>query len=234
MADARERLEQYLSDHLHDWDDENSLLSEVAYNRLYDAIRNLELEPGEPLSTVWLSKVLGISRTPIREALQQLAVDGLVQMNRGRAVTNSARSPQEVYDALHVRELLEPESIRLCATEMSIEAKNRLQALMDRMIIAAREEDRASWSRADQQWHEILCTDCPNPLLGQMVLQARHRMYHRGSDENVSAKYLIQGTEEHRQIQVAIVAGDGDRAAQLTRDHLQQLKENIFRRYIRS
>ena len=186
------------------------------------------------MSTVWLSKVLGISRTPVREALQQLAVDGLVQMNQGRAVTNTARSPQEVYDALHVRELLEPESIRLCATDMSPEAKSRLQDLIDLMMVAAREEDRSGWSRADQEWHEILCNDCPNKLLGQMVLQARHRMYHRGSDENVSAQYLVQGTEEHRQIQAAIVAGDGQRAAQLTQDHLQKLKENIFRRYIRS
>jgi DNA-binding GntR family transcriptional regulator len=185
------------------------------------------------LSTVWLSKVLGISRTPIRDALQQLAADGLVQIIQGQAVTIAARSPQEVFDALHVRELLEPESIRLCATGMSETGKSRLIQLMSIMESAAKAGDRSSWSRADQEWHEILCTQCPNKLLGQMVLQARHRMYHRGSDEHVPARYLVQGTREHRKVQQAIIAGDGAEAARLMRVHLDELKENMFRRFIR-
>lgn len=233
MSDARGRLEQYLLDHQPNYSGEKMLLSEMAYRRLYDALRNVDLEPGEALSTVWLSKILGISRTPIRDALQQLAANDLVQIIQGQAVTISARSPQEVYDALHVRELLEPECLRLCATGMSQQSKKRLQELMDMMVSAARIEDRSSWSKADQEWHEILCNDCPNKLLGQMVLQARHRMYHRGSDEDVTAQYLVQGTQEHRRIQEAIAVEDGEQAAALMRAHLDELKENIFKRFIR-
>lgn len=233
MNDVRHQIELYLQQHSPEFSDEKVLLSEVAYKRLYDALRNLELAPGEPLSTVWLSKVLGISRTPVRDALQQLAADGLVQIIQGQAVTIAARSPQEVFDALHVRELLEPESVRLCATDLPEVTKTRLNDLMSVMVSAAKEGDRSMWSKADQEWHEILCTQCPNKLLGQMVLQARHRMYHRGSDENVPARYLVQGTREHQKVQKAIIAGDGDGAARLMREHLNELKENMFRRYIR-
>ena len=233
MTTALEKLEQYLHEHEGDYDGENLLLREVAYKRLYDAFRAIELDPGELLSTVWLSKQLGISRTPIREALQQLATDGLIQLMQGRAVAIAARSPQEVYDALYVRELLEPASVRLCAIGIAEDALKRLQGLIDKMEAAAFDGDRVMWSRADQEWHEALCEACPNKLLGQIVLLAHNRMYHRGSAEHVPAQYLIQGTEEHRRVLDAIVAQDDAQAERLMLDHLEQLKENLFKRFIR-
>ncbi|MEP7290265.1 MAG: GntR family transcriptional regulator [Chloroflexota bacterium] len=234
MNATLEKLEHYLTEHAGDYDSENFLLREVAYKRLYSAFRSVELDPGEPVSTVWLSKVLGISRTPIREALQQLATDGLIQIIQGQAVATAARSPQEVYDALHVRELLEPASIRLCASGMAAGALDRLQQLTYQMEQAATKGDRVSWSSADQEWHELLCEACPNKLLGQMVLLARNRMYHRGSDEHVPSEYIVDGTAEHRRVLDAIVAHDEEQAGQLMFDHLQELKENLFRRFIRS
>lgn len=233
MTVALDKLEHYLRTHEVDYDGEDLLLRELAYKRLYDAFRNVELEPGESLSTVWLSKLLGISRTPVREALQQLATDGLIQIIQGRPVAIAARSPQEVYEALHVRELLEPASVRLCATGISDSARDRLQQLMGMMEQAACSGDRGTWSRADQEWHEVLCEACPNKLLGQMVLLARNRMYHRGSDEHVPAQYLSDGTAEHRRILEAVIAHDGEQAGQLMHEHLEQLKENLFRRFIR-
>jgi DNA-binding FadR family transcriptional regulator len=98
---------------------------------------------------------------------------------------------------------------------------------------AARAGDRATWSQADQEWHVVMCEACPNKLLGQMVLQARNRMYHRGSDEHVPARYLEEGTEEHRRILEAVIAHDDEQAGQLMLDHLKQLKENLFKRFIR-
>lgn len=232
MPDSIEKLEQYLQTHS-PVEEGNLRLREVAYKRLYDALRNIELEPGEPLPEVRLSKVLGISRTPLREALQQLASDGLIQIIQGRAVTTSARSAQEVFDALHVRELLEPQSIKLCVGVISREDIEHVQRLTDKMDEAARAGDRAGWSRADREWHEVLCGVCPNKLLGQLVLLARTRMYHRGSDEYVPLQYLIDGTAEHRRIVDAIVAQEAEKAEQLMFDHLQTLRENIFKRLIR-
>lgn len=234
MTTIIEKLEHYLEAHSADYSGEKLLLRELAYKRLYDALREVEMPPGEPLSAVWLSKTLGISRTPVREALQQLAADGMLQIVQGRAVTVAARSPQEVYDALHIRELLEPESIRLCASVgMPLTALERLQEVMAIMEAAALKEDRPTWARADHEWHEILCAECPNKLLGQMVLQARQRMYNQRADEHVPRQYLIKGTAEHRQVLDAIMAENGEEAARLMVFHLHQLKENTFRRFMR-
>jgi DNA-binding GntR family transcriptional regulator len=232
MARSIEKLEQYLHEHPDDHDGEAMLLRQVAYKRLYDALRNVDLEAGDPLPEIRLSKALGISRTPVREALQQLATDGLIQIIQGRAITISARSVQEVFDALHVRELLEPQAIRLCATGISEAALERLQQLTVIMGETAQRADRAAWSRADREWHELVSDACPNKLLGEMVLLARNRMYHKGSYEHVTEQYLIDGTAEHKRIVDAILARDGHQAEQLMVEHLSQLKENILKRFV--
>ena len=88
---------------------------------------------------------------------------------------------QEVLDALHVRELLEPELVRLAAEALNGEELKTLQDLTEEMERAAQAGDRPAWSKADIKWHETLCNTCPNRLLGQMVLQARNRIYRSGS-----------------------------------------------------
>ena len=233
MGKSLEKLEQYLLSHPGTGNGEKRLLREIAYERLYDALRSIDLEPGDALPEIRLSQVLGISRTPVREALHQLAADGMVQLIQGRAVTVAARSAQEVFDALHVRELLEPQVVKLCATVMPDLALAQLQQLTKQMDQTARSGDREGWSRADREWHEVVCVACPNKLLGEMVLLARNRMYHKGSDEHVPEQYLIDGTNEHKHIVEAITAQDAERAEALMFAHLDQLRENIFKRFAR-
>src|SRR6266851_4659099 len=90
-------------------------LRDTAYERLKDAVRHQELQPGQALSETYLSKILGISRTPIREAIQQLVAEGLLETIPGRAVTVAAPSAQAVLNVIHIRSLLEPEVARLLA-----------------------------------------------------------------------------------------------------------------------
>lgn len=228
-ADSIERLEQYLQQHRPDLAGDSRRLSDITYEILQDALRNADVQPGDPLSENRISKALGISRTPVREALQQLAGEGVLQIIPGRAITVATRSLQDVLDALHVRQLIEPELVRLLAEHMSEHDSATLQAITKIMREAAKQGDRAGWSKADRQWHEILCNRCPNQLLGQMVLQARNRMYSKGAGDNVSEQYLIDGTEEHAQIVDAIAAGDGEAAASLMTGHIAKVRANMFK-----
>ena len=116
----------------------------------------------------------------------------------------AAPSIQEVLDAIHVRELLEPEVVRLTAQGISAETREILQTLMQEMERAAKAGDRSNWSAADVKWHEVLCGACPNQLLGQLVVQARDRIHRKSVHELVSDQYLVQGTEEHRHILEAV------------------------------
>lgn len=228
-----DKLEQYLAEMGHIIESDSRLLRQIAYERLHEAIKHAQLEPGEPLSETRISRALGISRTPVREALQQLVQEGLLQVIPGRAITVAAPSIQEVLDALHVRELLEPELVRLAAEAMYEEELKTLQELTEEMERAARAGDRPAWSKADIKWHETLCNGCPNRLLGQMVLQARNRIYNKIADEHVTNQYLIEGTLEHKQIVDALAAHDGKRVEQLMLEHIRNVRENMFNRLFR-
>jgi DNA-binding GntR family transcriptional regulator len=234
MPNAMAKLEDYLLEkgQVSETDD-SRLLRQVAYDRLRDAIKHANLQPGDPISEVRISKAMGISRTPVREAIQQLAQEGLVQIIPGRAIMVAAPSIQEVLDAIHVRELLEPEVVRLTAQGISAETREILQTLMQEMERTAKAGDRSGWSVADVKWHEVLCGACPNQLLGQLVVQARDRIHRKSVHELVSDQYLVRGTEEHRHILEAIFAGQGETAQQLMLDHLKQVRENMFKRLVR-
>jgi len=225
-----DKLEKYLLEQDDSDYSGSRLLREVAYSRLQDAILHAGLQPGNPLSETRISKALGISRTPVREALHQLAQDGLLQIIPGRAITVAAHSMQEVFDALHVRELLEPEVVRMAAESLPGEERDALQQLTDQMEQAARNGERRNWSRLDIRWHETLCNNCPNHLLGQLVIQARNRIYNKGADEHVTDQFLIEGTLEHRDIVNAIVARDSEKAQQLMLEHLRNVRDNMFKR----
>lgn len=206
------------------------LLSEIAYERIKDAIRMGDLEPGQPLSETKLSKLLGISRTPVREAIQQLAQEGLVQIIPGRAVTVASLSVQEVMSAVHIRALLEPEVARLAAASITPEELENLWSILLEMEEAVENEDRSTWGQADTRFHEILSSSCPNKLLGDMVIQVRNRISYLSTDSQTDHNRLNACTQEHRQVVEAIAAGDSQEAEKVMRGHIHKLRDSFFRR----
>ena len=108
--------------------DGGQLRREVAYERIKDAIKYADLHPGDSLSEVKLSTLLGISRTPIREALHQLAQEGFVEVTPGKGVTIARHTLKEVMDAVHMRFVLEPELARLAARSVTNE---QIEELLD-------------------------------------------------------------------------------------------------------
>jgi DNA-binding GntR family transcriptional regulator len=206
------------------------LLSEVAYERIKEAIRSGDLEPGQPLSETKLSKLLGISRTPVREAIHQLAQDGLVQIIPGRAVIVASLSIPEVMNAIHIRSILEPEIARLAAISISPDDLETLWSVLREMEEAIKNDDRTTWAKADTGFHEILSAACPNKLLGDMVTRVRDRISYLSIDIQTGHNRLIACTQEHRQVVEAIAAGDPQAAEQAMRDHLTKLRESFFRR----
>ena len=227
----RKQLGRRKSKHARDGTDgEPRLLREVAYERLKEAIRDGELQPGEALSESRLSSALQISRTPVREALQKLAQEGLVQIMPNRAVTVAAPSLPEALNVLHVRSLVEPEIARLVAESITEEALAVLRQVIEEMEQAAQAGDRSGWSKADTVYHEVLSAACPNALLGKLGLQMRNRIHFLATDAQTTSQRLVTCTEEHREIVEAIAAGEGRRAQEAMQQHIHQLRASFFQR----
>ena len=220
MLNSIDQIEDFIHKNINNYTNSSNLLSDVAYECLKDAILSVDVHSGDPLSEPRLSSALGISRTPVRTAIQQLVQDGLLQLIPGRAVVIASRSIKQVLDAQEVRRLLEPEVCRLVAGTLSAPLLTEFKEITTQLLEAAQTLDRPMWMRVDVRWHEILCQNCPNELMGQMVLQAKNHMHKQGVGEQVSDAYLLAGTKEHVAIADAIIHGDGELASRLMFEHL--------------
>jgi len=227
-----DKIEQYLANQPTKLTDDSSRLRrEIAYERLKDALQHADLEPGEVLSETRLSESLGISRTPVREALRQLAQEGLVNIIPGRAITVAVHSVQSILDVVHLRLLLEPELVRLTTGSLSSSELDRLIGAVRDMEVACEQGNQSAWSRADTRFHEILGEACPNQLLGEIVTQMRNRAHHLANiDSQTNPRRLRACTIEHREIIDSIVDRNDQAAAETTRLHLEKLRESLFSR----
>lgn len=231
MSKSMRRLEDFILEQGGIQAADSRLLHQVAYERLKNAVKLAELQPGELLSEGRIAKALGISRTPVREAIRRLAQEGLLQVIPGRAIAVASPSIQDVLDALRIRELLEPELTRLAAEAFPKQARELLQETTKIMERAAQADDRLAWSKADTIWHETLSNYCPNKLLGKLVLEARNRVVGIVFQDYYASSYLVEGTQEHRSIVDAILADDREAAENLMRNHIQGARRDMFKQY---
>lgn len=224
------KLETYLAENKNQFDgNSDRLLREVAYDRIKDAVQNANLAPGEPLSEVQLSKMLGISRTPIREALHQLAKEGLLEVTPGRGVVVAARSFSDLIDVLHLRLLLEPEMARLAAEAAEESQILTLDEAVTRMEQAVKDDDYDTWTRADRIFHEVMHQACPNKLLGETVILMRSRVHHLAStDTRRSPSRMTDCTMEHRAVVDAIANRNSEAAEQAMRDHILKMRDSMI------
>jgi DNA-binding GntR family transcriptional regulator len=227
-----DELQYYLDNQPDDLKNNATRLRRVtAYERLKDAIQNAALEPGEPLTETRLSELLGISRTPVREALQQLAQEGLVQVIPGRAITVAEQSVQDVLDVVHLRGLLEPELVRLATEVASHREIEQLKRAVAEMQVAIETRDHTAWSRADSVFHQVLGDACPNQLLCEVVLQMRNRVHQIANiDSQTNPARLAECTDEHVEIVEAMAARDSTAAEEAMRGHIDKLRESLLSR----
>ena len=131
-------------------------LTEQAYNRLEEMIVTLKLAPGAILSEQALSAELGIGRTPIREALQRLAREGLVLVLPRKAILVTDTDPRKQLLVLEVRRELERLLARAGAERASVAERAQFQAIADGMEAAAEANDDIAFMRLDRDLNALL------------------------------------------------------------------------------
>ena len=185
------------------------------------AILSGELKPGQPLVETDLAEVLGVSKTPVREALKTLAGAGLVTMNpyKGAAVrVVDDEQARYVYDA---RLLLEPEALARAVT-----SGHGWQPAHHALARAASARDQAERSLANRDFHRELYLGCGNPLLVSMLDDLR--------DQTALVSVAAWRDEpdrqaaEHRAVLQAAEDGDAERATCLLRGHITSFVARNF------
>ncbi|ATJ84012.1 GntR family transcriptional regulator [Halomonas beimenensis] len=202
-------------------------LAQEAYRILQRMIVHGELAPGERIVEPALCEQLGISRTPLREALRMLASEGLIATRRNRNAVVTRIDPQELEHLFEVEAGIESLAVGLAAERMTNTELKQLEALQERLEKLLAKGDRDAYFELNQRIHALLVAGAKNP-----VLEETHR---RLLGRLERARYLAldrigrwqESTDEHRAILEALKARDGERARRLLADHVQHTGESI-------
>jgi DNA-binding GntR family transcriptional regulator len=203
-----------------------------AYREIRAAILNLTFQPGQKLQETSLARWLGISRTPVREALQRLQSEGLIEAQSSRGVVVAQVSLEDVENAYRLLEVIEGLSSRLAAERLSEDGAAALSALTDQMRAAADAGDLDGWIKLDAELHDAVRAVAANPKLSQVASTVYPTI------ERVRSIYLREGAEpdrlaavtaDHWAMSEAIVARDGARAEALTRRLFAEARANNVR-----
>jgi DNA-binding GntR family transcriptional regulator len=195
----------------------SALYVQVA-ERLRSKIVSHELAPGSWIDEQSIASELGISRTPLREALKVLASEGLVTMKlrRGAYVTQtSARDLAEVFHLLAVLEADAAAAVAECATPADLEA---LQTLHDELEAALTDRDR--FFAANERFHLQILAVADNRWRNQLVVDLRKVMKLNRHHSLFKQGRIEASLEEHRALMSALLARDAQRAQKAMREHL--------------
>lgn len=202
---------------------ERRRLSDIAYERLRNAIVTGELPPGEKVRDAQLSARLGLSRTPVREALARLVDSGLVEAKPGVHTRVSSLSRQDVENTLSVLQALDQLAVQTAVPRLTPADIDAMRAAQEDFAEASRREDVVAALAADDEFHGVVIRAADNPVLARLIDQI-HPMVHRVLYRKFSSIMGGQDTIGHHEHLVALcAAGDADEAAIVSADHWRHL-----------
>ena len=193
-----------------------ALYQDVA-ERLRQQIFNRELEPGGWIDEQKIAAEYGISRTPLREALKVLAVEGLVTMKLRRGAYVTEMSSTDIAQVYHLMALLESDAAGQVASQAEPAQIAELQALHDRLETQV--DQRDAFFATNEQFHLRLLALAGNRWSEQIVLDLRKVMKLNRHLSLFKQGRLAESLAEHRSVMAAIAAGNATDATRLMRAH---------------
>lgn len=206
------------SDWSHD-DVSDANLRESILQRIRIGIVSGRIAPNELLTVPSLSKQLGISTTPIREALLELSNAGLIEAKRNRGFIVRSTSPKELQDLFAIRAQLESFALSLIPA-CSAEDEAELNALAHEVRLAVERHDTVAYISSDRAFHHRLIALADNAKLSQMIMDLRNNMRLYGIETDAGLERQHRSVQEHFDLVHLIVAGKKQEACALISSHI--------------
>lgn len=194
------------------------LLRERAYAQIADAIVSGQLEPGEKLNDQELAAWLGISRTPVREALARLEQQGLVSALPGRSTTVSAIDPVTVRESVQVVAALHETATRVAAANLSADDFATMRKANTDFAHALSQSDATAALKADDEFHSVIVKAAGNTTLSNMLEQLMPTL-RRAEHSRFGSILGQESADQHSQIIGALERGDADAACAASREN---------------
>jgi DNA-binding GntR family transcriptional regulator len=197
-------------------------------DELRKGIRTGRFAPGQRLIEADLTRLLGVSRGPLREAMARLAGDGLVTIEPNRGVTVKALTRSEVHSIAAIREMLEGLAARLAAER--IEAgrnKAEFRKVWTELCSGPARTNPSDYVDANERFHTTIVRIGGNAPLAQLLEQLRTPLYRFQFRSRFTHVNLERGHKDHVAIAEAILAGDPDEAERAMRRHLRSSEKLV-------
>jgi len=190
---------------------------ESAFAQLQQWIIDGTLQPGEKLNDIELAEALGVSRTPIRESLQLLEVQGFVKMFPGKATQVTEVDKESINDLLPPLAAMQALSTELAAPNLNEEVIKELEETNNRFANAVRDEDYFTALKIDEDFHQIIVDQAANnyihTIIASLQTHVRRLFFHN------SIILTEKSIDEHKDIIRLLKEGNGEKAASIMREN---------------
>ena len=200
--------------------DEYLPLRDVVFKTLRQGILTGELKPGERLMEIHLANKLGVSRTPIREAIRKLELEGLVTMIPRRGAEVAQITEKSMKDVLEVRKVLDNLSVELACDRITEEEKELLQNACVDFEDAVKTGDFSMIAKTDVAFHDLIVAATRNIRLSQMVNNLAEQMYRYRFEYIKDSSQHSRLVQEHKEICAGIINGDKEKALAAIEAHI--------------
>jgi DNA-binding GntR family transcriptional regulator len=193
-------------------------LREQVYDYLREAMNRGDLAPGATLDLNSISRRLGVSRTPLRDALLQLETEGFVTILPRRGCVVNLLTREEIRDLYQLIGSLEAAVIRTESARITASVSNRMKRLNDEMAGALRDDDFDHFYSANLELHECFLALSPNQRLLDLVRTMKHRLYDFPRKKTFVKDWELRSIDEHAELIRLLEAGDARAAADYIRE----------------
>ncbi|HAQ41568.1 MAG TPA: GntR family transcriptional regulator [Clostridiales bacterium] len=202
-------------------------LRDVVFKNIRDAILSGSLKPNERLMEKELADRLGVSRTPVREALRKLELEGFIEIIPRKGAIVKQVTSKEIKDVLEIRSVLEALAAKSACLKITENEKAQLLKAKEEFENAVRSNNVDLMAQKDVEFHDIIFNATKNERLMQIINNLREQIYRYRITYLYDKKYLENIVKEHVEIYSAIVNKDVDGAEKSSMDHINNQQKAI-------
>lgn len=204
-------------------------LREKVYEAVKEFVVNNEVPPGNKINEDSLAIDLGVSKTPVREALSKLAHEGIVQIIPNRGSFKVKLSREDIYEVMLIREALEGVCVRLSAKHANERVIRSLKAIFDEFEAKDLEKDFSRYSHAHQKFHALIHQTSKSPRLIR-ILQSMYDLTHMLRVQYFSNPERVKmSLQTHRDLIDALQKKDGELAEKIRRHAIRSAYESLIK-----
>jgi len=203
-------------------------LRDIVFDALKDAILKGRLKPGERLMEVQLAEEMGVSRTPVREAIRKLELEGLVVMVPRKGAYVSGLTLKDAAEVFEIRGSLEGLAAALAAERITEEEVKCLDRILIEISKASEKGDAETIIQKDMEFHQILFSASRNERLAQIINNLKEQIDRFRIQSFTNPARVKNVVTEHKAIIDAIKQGNAESAEKLAKAHIYEVEYNVM------